>query len=167
MIAERQAARNAALAKTGRGRAKQGGDDIDPMDPVSTQGMVVVGPFPAGIYYQGYTHPPIRPTHPPLELESDRCNLLHADQSIVSNGSVTKPSGLITFAPTMMHDNHLNASGVRTLGASLLLCLLSAGLLLRCSSGWLGCWAVRPTSNTVGLRCAEAFALREARVLAC
>lgn len=65
MIAERQAARNAALAKTGRGRAKQGGDDIDPMDPVSTQGMVVVGPCPAGIYFQGYTHPPTHPAHPP------------------------------------------------------------------------------------------------------
>lgn len=38
LIAERQAARNAALAKSGRGRAKMGGgdDDIDPMDPVST-----------------------------------------------------------------------------------------------------------------------------------
>jgi hypothetical protein len=36
MIAERQAARNAALAKAGRGRAKMGGgeEDIDPMDPV-------------------------------------------------------------------------------------------------------------------------------------
>jgi hypothetical protein len=39
MIAERQAARNAALAKSGRGRAKMGGgeDEIDPMDPVSTE----------------------------------------------------------------------------------------------------------------------------------
>jgi hypothetical protein len=39
LIAERQAARNAALAKSGRGRAKMGGgdDEIDPMDPVSTQ----------------------------------------------------------------------------------------------------------------------------------
>jgi hypothetical protein len=34
-IAEMQAARNAALSKSGRGRAKQGGDELDPMDPVS------------------------------------------------------------------------------------------------------------------------------------
>lgn len=34
VIAERQAARNAALAQRG-GRAKRGGDELDPMDPVS------------------------------------------------------------------------------------------------------------------------------------
>lgn len=34
-IAEMQAARNAALSKSGRGRAKQGGDELDPMDPAS------------------------------------------------------------------------------------------------------------------------------------
>jgi hypothetical protein len=35
-IAERQAARNAALARQGRSRAKQG-EEVDPMDPVSGQ----------------------------------------------------------------------------------------------------------------------------------
>lgn len=39
LIAERQAARNAALAKAGRGRAKMGGEDeLDPMDPVRGRG---------------------------------------------------------------------------------------------------------------------------------
>lgn len=41
-IAEMQAARNAALAKSGRGRAKLGGDELDPMDPVSVCGCVCV-----------------------------------------------------------------------------------------------------------------------------
>jgi hypothetical protein len=35
-IAERQAARNAALARQGRSRARQG-EEVDPMDPVSWQ----------------------------------------------------------------------------------------------------------------------------------
>jgi hypothetical protein len=39
-IAERQAARNAALARQGRTRAKQG-EELDPMDPVSWLGFCV------------------------------------------------------------------------------------------------------------------------------
>lgn len=44
-IAEMQAARNAALAKSGRGRAKLGGDELDPMDPVSGCVAVFGGAF--------------------------------------------------------------------------------------------------------------------------
>jgi hypothetical protein len=68
LIAERQAARNAALAKAGRGRAKMGGgdEDIDPMDPVCvrehmgytltlvpSQGFVwTLGPEPCALWHE-------------------------------------------------------------------------------------------------------------------